>query len=126
MEDLDIDESLSVKAVTLRLLVRVEDGFMPFRKWRERVRGRETADRVALGMVGCLRDLCKRRMSPARCLYKPDATTTLADMFFVHGDTGECLSLLPFVSMHTASRSTAMISDEVEFRLCCAKLAPKG
>lgn len=42
--------------------------------------------------------------------------------FFVQGDTGDVLSILPYVSLSRTSRSSNMTEDENAFRASCASL----
>ncbi|KAK5898785.1 hypothetical protein CesoFtcFv8_008330 [Champsocephalus esox] len=81
--------------------------------------------KVLLAVMGSLREMCLRDMRPSRRFYEegerkePKLTTA----FFVNGQTGEVLSLLPFVSLSRMYRSRNLPNDEKAFHAACASLA---
>jgi len=83
-------------------------------------------NKVFLGVMGSLRDMCLLDRRPPRQLYVETACrepTGLAAMFFVHSLTGDVLSLLPFVSVPRVYSSCNIAKDEDSFRMACARLA---
>lgn len=82
-------------------------------------------NKVFLGVMGSLRDTCLLDKRPPRHLYAETAyqEPKLATAFFVHSETGDVLSLLPFVSLPRMYRSSNMAKDEDAFCVACANLA---
>lgn len=76
--------------------------------------------------LGSLRDLCLQDKRPTRHLYgigRMPCESKLAKTFFVHSETGDVLSLLPYVSLPRIYRSSNVSRDEEGFRSMCAQLA---
>lgn len=86
-----------------------------------------TRNKVLLGVLGSLRDMCLQDKRPPRRLYGAGKSqeSKLTEAFFVHDETGDVLSLLPFVSLPRIHRSSNIAADEENFRSACAEVASR-
>lgn len=119
-------------AVILHVVTTLQFEWQTLSSWMASVKGKYQDDglafivrKVCLGVLGSLRDMCLVDKRPPRTLYTgPECgEPKLAAVFLVHKETGDVLSLLPFVSLHKMYRSSNHSKDEDAFRMACASLA---
>lgn len=131
--DCVILEDGHARAVMMHIVTTLDSQWQPLTCWLSSKRGTDTTselesyyvNKVFLGVMGSLRDMCLSNKRPPRQLYSETehGEPKLATAFFVHSETHEVLSLLPFVSLSRMYRSSSVATDEVTFRLACTDLA---
>ena len=119
-------------AAILHIVTTLQFEWQPLSSWMASVKGKNLDNglafiirKVCLGVMGSLRDMCQLDKRPPRKLYTgPEGREPkLAAVFLVHKQTGDVLSLLPFVSLPRMYRSSNHTKDEDTFRMACASLA---
>lgn len=110
------------KAAMMHILVTLHKNWQPLESWVSNAQHVDFAvlSKVATGVLGFLRHMCSKNERPPRQLYTE--VHKLSDVFFVHVETGDVLSLLPYLSMNRLFRSSNYRRDEDSFRKACADL----
>ncbi|TKS65997.1 hypothetical protein D9C73_000053 [Collichthys lucidus] len=121
------------RAVMMHTITTLDSRWQPLSSWMTNMHGKRlqeplvsTRNNVFLRVLGSLRDMCLQDKRPSRHLYSVGKTpqeSRLAKAFFVHSETGDVLSLLPYVSLPRIHRSSNFDADEEKFRSACAQLA---
>ncbi|KAK2811899.1 hypothetical protein Q5P01_000121 [Channa striata] len=110
------------KSVVLHVVSTLERGWQSLEYWLTndadtQLRDASIVGRVLAGVLGSLRDLRLSDQRPCRVLYADDADRPpkLSLAFLVHKETGETMSLLPYVSMPRIYRASLLPQDEAQF-----------
>ncbi|KAJ8009890.1 hypothetical protein DPEC_G00068870 [Dallia pectoralis] len=116
--------------VMMHVVTTLDSRWQTLSSWMASARGkaqdaRLTVNKVFFGVMGSLRDMCLQDKIPPRHFYSGTANQVhgLGTSFLIHSETGDVLSLLPYVSTLRMYRSPAMPEDEDAFRKACANLA---
>lgn len=129
LDALVLEDVGHTKAVMMHLVVTLNSHWQTLSSWIAGAKNGQVLDRgdvvtaakkVSVGVLGSLRDMCLENKRPPRQLY--DGPDKLANVFFVHCETQEVLSLLPYVSVNRLFRSSNCPKDEDSFRVACANL----
>lgn len=124
LDSIVLEDSRDCNTALLHVIVTLNPKWIPLDSWltlqRQATSGGPLSSarcKVAIGVLGALKDMCQRYKVPPRQLYRTALDLTSA--FLVHTETQDVLCLLPYVSMDRMYRSSNSPDDSARLRRAC-------
>lgn len=125
-----LEETDDSHNITLHLVVTLDAKWIPLHSWVARITQNTHVlhkQRVVMGVLGAIHEMCAANKRPPRELYRKSDENVienitkyvLYNMFFVHVDTFDTLSLLPYCTIDRLYRSSNTPEDEMDFKQAC-------